>query len=655
MLFVFMSQPDFSCNPYALWKYICENTEHETAWVVKRPERYEALRERRIECAVYNTIEGRNLIDKADYVIMNSYTFLEVEKRENQIFVNLWHGSGIKAHDYYNHDMSPGQARKLQTYFEKIDMMCVHSLDDRFRLSAQLHFDMRRAFVTGQPRLDCVMSSNGSENLKKLYGNALDGFDRLILYVPSFRANMSSHSGQIFSENVFRLNDYHDAQLNEFLEKNHAALVYKLHPIEQTAFKGRRFSVNERCFELTDNMLFDADVRYTEILNAFDVMISDYSSIVFDYLLLDRPVIYLIPDYEEYRSQRGFVFRNIDSYMPGDKAFDFRQMLDALQRVFDGADGYQEARGFVLSQRFDYRDNQSSKRCLEAILNYQKEEEEMDEFHEDERTRMPSAAEHLMSFLPEGSCVVDSTKRYSDDEKNVFLHSEKKIFYISSEIPNPYRRLTGQSSAEIADIDFYEKIKHLENCKVVFVQGGVDYALFAAAAGKSSSCLPANGSGAKKRIGFAGTIDNRIYFSMVQCICETFPDYDVVFAGHIYRSYPIWLDGFANLHYIEASYQELPQIIQSFEVAILPFFGRHQQTVPTELFQYMAVGKQVVASDMPNLPRLEGIYRSDSVADVIDNIRTALRRAHNQYIITGLQDKAAEHDWKAKVLSKEIF
>mgnify|MGYP000500174518 CR=1 FL=1 len=103
------------------------------------------------------------------------------------------------------------------------------------------------------------------------------------------------------------------------------------------------------------------------------------------------------------------------------------------------------------------------------------------------------------------------------------------------------------------------------------MQGGVDYALFAAAAGKSSSCLPANGSGAKKRIGFAGTIDNRIYFSMVQCICETFPDYDVVFAGHIYRSYPIWLDGFANLHYIAASYQELPQIIQSFEVAILPF------------------------------------------------------------------------------------
>lgn len=166
--------------------------------------------------------------------------------------------------------------------------------------------------------------------------------------------------------------------------------------------------------------------------------------------------------------------------------------------------------------------------------------------------------------------MVDSTKRYSDDEKNVFLHSEKKIFYISSEIPNPYRRLTGQSSAEIADIDFYEKIKHLETVRLFLCRAGwITHCslrlpeikqLFT---GKWERC--------KKRIGFAGTIDNRIYFSMVQCICETFPDYDVVFAGHIYRSYPIWLDGFANLHYIEASYQELPQIIQSFEVAILPF------------------------------------------------------------------------------------
>lgn len=35
MLFVFMSQPDFACNPHALWEYVKDNTNHETAWLVK--------------------------------------------------------------------------------------------------------------------------------------------------------------------------------------------------------------------------------------------------------------------------------------------------------------------------------------------------------------------------------------------------------------------------------------------------------------------------------------------------------------------------------------------------------------------------------------------------------------------------------------------
>lgn len=50
------------------------------------------------------------------------------------------------------------------------------------------------------------------------------------------------------------------------------------------------------------------DVRYDEILNSFDVMVSDYSSIVYDYLLLNRPVVYLLPDFEEYKMQKDLYF-----------------------------------------------------------------------------------------------------------------------------------------------------------------------------------------------------------------------------------------------------------------------------------------------------------------------------------------------------------
>ena len=58
MLIVFMSQPDFACNCHALWKYIKQNTDYETAWIIKKIEYYQILQERGIKCAVYDTVEA---------------------------------------------------------------------------------------------------------------------------------------------------------------------------------------------------------------------------------------------------------------------------------------------------------------------------------------------------------------------------------------------------------------------------------------------------------------------------------------------------------------------------------------------------------------------------------------------------------------------
>jgi glycosyltransferase involved in cell wall biosynthesis len=168
--------------------------------------------------------------------------------------------------------------------------------------------------------------------------------------------------------------------------------------------------------------------------------------------------------------------------------------------------------------------------------------------------------------------------------------------------------------------------------------GGVDYNKF--------SSVKFSGDKCKKRIGFAGTVDNRIYFSMVQCICEEFSDCEVVFAGTIVGDFPAWLNGFDNLKYIEATYDELPEIISSFDVAILPFFGGHKATVPCELFQYLACGKSVVTSDMPNLPECDAIYQSASVTEALDNIHLILSEGFAEKNISAAQETAREYDWE---------
>lgn len=641
MRFVFMSQPDFSCNSYALWKYIKEHTKFQTAWIIKRPEYLEALKKRGIEGALYNTLEAQQLADKADCVVMNSYTFLALKKRKGQIWINLWHGSGIKAHDYYNYEMNPKHVKKLRDYFEKVDLMCVHSLDDRFKLAAQLHFDMRRIYVTGQARLDGIVDSNGRELLNKIYGKRIDNIEKFIFFTPSFRANMSSHSGTIYSDNIFRLSDYQDNQLLEFLKKNKAAIIYKLHPVEQTAFTGREFAVNNRCMELTDKMLFEADVRYYDILNAFDIMISDYSSIAYDFLLLDRPIIYLIPDYNEYTSDRGFVFNHVEDYMPGEKVFNFETMLKGLEEAMEQPQKYRTERQFVLRQRFDYTDSNSSKRCLEIIQNYKPICDVIEEYHCPEVYKMPTIAEQMQPYLERNAVIIDSQKKYSEEEKTNIL-KEKKLLYITSEIPNEYRRLSGQSSDEIADLEFYHQVCQHRNHQILFCGGGVDCNKF----------FPStvNEKKDRTRIGFAGTIDSRIYFAMVQCICEVYSDCDIIFAGYIYGGYPVWLDGFENLHYVPATYEELPKLINSFDVAILPFFGRHQKKTPNELYQYIACGKRVVTSDMPNLPIIEGIYRSKSISEMIDNIDEVLKSDESEKMKLLLREEALKYCWEKGIL-----
>lgn len=639
-MFLFISKPDFSCNPHALWKYIKENTEHETAWLVSDRNHLEKLRARGIRCEMYDTVRGNELAAQAKYIVSNVYVFGALPKKEDQIFVNLWHGSGVKAHDFYDANLPLQQLNKVLDFSEKTDLLCVHSLDDRFRLSAQLHYDMRKAVATGQPRLDCVKKADGKENLVKVLGEGVRKYDKYIFFVPSFRANSSCHSGKFYSENVFRLDDYDNERLQEFLEENNAALIYKLHPVEQTALKGVCFSMGKNCYEMTDNMLFEADVRYDEFLNAIDIMISDYSSIAYDFLVLNRPIVYLIPDYEEYKNQKGFVFHNIDYYMPGEKVYSFSNLLHGLEENLTNPDKYALERKQVIMQRFDFDDDKAAERCYQAIKEYSKPQ--VIDRKVKKVPLLPTSADLLKKYLPDEIEVIDSTKETNAD---MSIDKNSKCVYITEELPDEYRSITKRASTDIKDLSFYYRMLEKKHIKTYLLSGGVEFDKFDNAINVAKKERPV--------IGFAGTIDSRIYFAMVQYICEAFPECEVEFWGDIYEEYPAWLDGYSNLKYKgQVTYDELPNVIQSFDVAILPFYGEYQQRIPNELYQCLACGKQVVASAMPNLPKCDAIYVSDSVADAVKNVRLALESVSDDKIINKAKEIAKEHDWIE--VSKEI-
>ena len=79
------------------------------------------------------------------------------------------------------------------------------------------------------------------------------------------------------------------------------------------------------------------------------VLLTDYSSVYIDYLILNRPIGFIIDDFEEYKNSRGFVFDKPDDWMPGEKIKTFEELEKFILDIKNGIDKYREVRNALLS------------------------------------------------------------------------------------------------------------------------------------------------------------------------------------------------------------------------------------------------------------------------------------------------------------------
>ena len=88
----------------------------------------------------------------------------------------------------------------------------------------------------------------------------------------------------------------------------------------------------------------DKNIQLYEILPVFDALITDYSSVAIDYLLIDKPIGFTLDDFEEYRKSRGFVFNDPREYMPGEHIYVLDDLIKFISNVANGKDEYKDKR-----------------------------------------------------------------------------------------------------------------------------------------------------------------------------------------------------------------------------------------------------------------------------------------------------------------------
>ena len=267
--------------------------------------------------------------------------------------VNLWHGVPLKKIALMDPNESPLQKLYFRELFSK-------NYTDLVTTSEQMGRIMQESFavspdiirIWGQPRCDILFKNfDRNEYFRIIYADMVP-VRKMVLYAPTFR------TGEDIC--LFPFADFDREKLDRFLEEEQIMLCIRTHIRENTEHLPRESAYIRYLNE-------DRVEDIMEALAGFDLLITDYSSIYIDYMLLDKPLIFLPYDLEKYRQEHGFTLP-YEEVTPGAKPKTMEAFMTELRREL-AEDSRKEERRRVC-ERF----HQNAYPCCEAICQAVREE-----------------------------------------------------------------------------------------------------------------------------------------------------------------------------------------------------------------------------------------------------------------------------------------
>lgn len=211
-----------------------------------------------------------------------------------------------------------------------------------------LRVGIEKHVVTGYPRNDELIE-------KKAYS----GKTKKILYAPTWR-----HGRGL--TRFFPWTDFDFDLLKAILEEENFVLHARPHATELYGDEIARIKKEfAGCphFAILDQKI-EPDIN--SVLHEYDVLITDYSALYHDFLLLDRPIIFIPYDYDDFATQNGFLYNYFD-HLPGVNVQSAQEFYSCIRDVARGADNHQKQRQQLSSLIHEYTDSNSRRRILELI------------------------------------------------------------------------------------------------------------------------------------------------------------------------------------------------------------------------------------------------------------------------------------------------
>lgn len=278
----------------------------------------------------------------------------------NATVVQTWHGVGIKTMGRDEPEEVGLLTMLYRRYvFENWDHFVVTGAGKpASKYRSAFNLDDGQLLPTGLPRNDALFRHfEGREIVDNR--RAIDRFERLsddgplVCYLPTWRLAIGKRAGIPLERAHLDLE-----ALDAVLGRADANLVVKTHPMA---------SIDLDIDGVENVHLLEESVDVYALLEHVDVLVTDYSSVFVDFLLLDRPIVFYTYDLEEYRAMRGFAF-DFDEHTPGPRVDSPAELVETLDAVLGGADEHGSDRERMTREFHDHRDGNACRRLIDSIV-----------------------------------------------------------------------------------------------------------------------------------------------------------------------------------------------------------------------------------------------------------------------------------------------
>ena len=266
--------------------------------------------------------------------------------------IQLWHASGAFKLVGYSRVGKPGGPDPYSRVHKNYSHAIVSSTHDVPFYAEAFGIPESRMVPTGIPRMDRFFDDDaraaGLRAARQAFPASIGRFT--ILFAPTFRGESARNA----SYDLDRL-DW--AALNALCVEKDAVLIVRMHPFV-TGPLGIPAELTDR---LIDGSATTVDVN--DILFAVDLLITDYSSIVFEFSTLHRPMLFFAYDLDEYVADRDF-YVPFESFVPGRIVRTFAEMVDAIRRDDYEADKVAE----FAARHFAHLEGGSTDRVIDLLI-----------------------------------------------------------------------------------------------------------------------------------------------------------------------------------------------------------------------------------------------------------------------------------------------